>query len=368
MEGGTLSNTDRRTSGGVIAGPAVGMTGRGPTLDYSWRWRRCPRRGYVADSAAVPPAGLQMSYATGRSSRSADKLPPPVTGSPINTNSPAYAPGTPAGTRQEAAAERPAESAVQLQHRTVEEDEELLPEPPQPPIIFPSSAAAVRVKEHQLAASGGASGNWHYSSAQEEAEQGNLDDAADAAVAADQQQGPGLLQRAVDVTSSAAQYAADLAAGAYAAAVGQGEGAETQVPKEAGGVGEARTAAMAPAGPVGLPAAAATLAPAERSAAAATTAVLSASAAAPSVIEKVNVPVAGPTVAAVKPGPTVSGAPGAEAVSAGLLGQACAAKQDGLPVIACSGTYHSNLLIYPKPSCLSLLQAARRRAMSWLSA
>ena len=300
-----------------------------------------------------------MSYATGRSSRPAEKLPPPVTVSPVNnTTSQAYAPGTPAVSHREAAPQRPAAPAVLLQDMAVEEDTELLPEPPQPPIIFPSSAAAVRVKEQQLAASGGASGNRRYGGDEDDDELYNLDGAADAAVAAEQQQGPGLLQRAVDVTSSAAQYAADLAAGAYAAAVGQGEGAQqTQMLKEDGGVGAAGTARIAPAGAVGQPGAVATLAPAERSvAAAATTTTTAAVLPAPSAAGKAALPVASTTMAAVKPPTTVSGAP------RGCRGAACGSAVPSWRSTAATSSYCSFL---PDPS---LLQAAGRLITLWRSA
>ncbi|EFN57550.1 hypothetical protein CHLNCDRAFT_143184 [Chlorella variabilis] len=137
-----------------------------------------------------------------------------------------------------AAAGQPAE----LDEREVE-----LPPPPQLPIILPSSAAAVRVKEQQLAGAGGTGGG---EDEEEEEEDGDsLDAAADAMAAQQAEQGPGLLQRAVDATSSVAHQAAELAAGAYAAAVPamrQAVGQTAEV--EASGLETAKEAAESVAG------------------------------------------------------------------------------------------------------------------------
>jgi hypothetical protein len=203
-----------------------------------------PRRS-SAEVVAGPALGLpspQMTYASGRRSRPAAA--PAMAGK--HHKQPAAQ--AVAGRRSESGAGW--EEAAPL---PADADEPAPLQPPQPPIILPSSAAAVRVKEQQL---GGLQG-------MPEDEEEELDTVADDFTTAEQPQGPGLLQKAVEASSAAAQAAVGLAGQAYAAAVpavlsvvGQGP-SETPAGEE--GVSKAPASgqeehASAPAGSGGHPA------------------------------------------------------------------------------------------------------------------
>lgn len=277
----------------------------------------------------------------GRSSRA-----PKVAAQPV-TDADVAASGTEPATPQ-TAADRTRAAPV----AAVDEAEEV-PPPPEPPLILPSTAAAVRTKERQLAGQGvqlvptGVGGAVHDGEGEGDED---LDAAADAALA-QQEQGPGLLQRAVEAASMAAAgtYAAtapvvkqavaataDLAASGLGVAAGAAEAvAEAAGPEDGDTVppGEAegrQTAATAPAqatptGPMRPRDAAATLAAAEHAAAAApraapvhhkaaaavtTAAVLPASAAAPAATGHGYFPTVGATAPAPVPEPTMSGGDG----------------------------------------------------------
>ena len=281
----------------------------------------------------------------GRSARAA-KAAPPV-GTTIDYSTVGAEPHTPqtAAARQRilpAAAAAPAE-------------EPLLP--PESPLILPSTAAAVRTKERQLGASRGIelAPTGEGGAVAEEEEEEDLEAAADAALAAGSaDQGPGLLQRAVDAATSVAAGAyaaavpavkqavavtADLAASGLGAATGAAEAvAETAAPDEEEeealrGTAGQRPAAAPPAaqtGPARPPDAAATLAAAERAvlsttaerraaAAATTAAVLPASAARPAATGQGYFPTVGATAPAPLPEPTLSGEKGGR-VAAGRMG------------------------------------------------
>ncbi|PRW58761.1 DNA polymerase kappa [Chlorella sorokiniana] len=251
----------------------------------------------------------------------------------------------------------------------VVDTEEELPPPPEPPLILPSTAAAVRTKERQLAGQGvqlaptAVGGVVQQEDWEEDAD---LDAAADAALE-QQQEGPGMLQRAVDAASSAAAGAyaaaapvvkqavaatADFAASGLGVAAGAAEAvAEAAGPEEGEDwgpekAGTQQAAYTAPTvathtGPLRPRDAAATLAAAEHAATAApraaqaqhkataavtTAAVLPASAAAPAATGQGYFPTVGATAPAPVPEPTMSGALSAKRVVAerltGLAAQA----------------------------------------------
>ncbi len=341
--GDLLSQNDRRSSSGVIAGPALGLTGRAALDGSAAAQRRLPNSAALPPSskvAALPPAllaGLQASYAMGRSSRAKAAAQPYATDMASN-NAELATPQT-AATRT-----RSPPAAV------VFEGEEDLPPPPEPPLILPSTAAAVRTKERQLAGQGvqlartGVGG----AAPEEEEDEGESLSAAADAVLAEQQQGPGLLQRAVEAASSAAAGAyaaaapvvkqavaatADLAASGLGVAAGTAEAvAEAAAVEEGENAAPAKAdtplsegtapAAAIPSGPVRPRDAAATLAAAEHAAAVApravpvqhkaaaavtTAAVLPASAAKPAATGQGYFPTVGATAPAPVPEPTMSG-------------------------------------------------------------
>lgn len=269
----------------------------------------------------------------GRSSR-----PHKVAAQPVTTADPAVSDAEPA---------TPGTAARAAPVAAEDEAEELLP-PPEPPLILPSTAAAVHTKERQLAGQGlqlaptGVGGAVH-----EGEEDEDLDAAADAALG-QQEQGPGLVQRAMDAASSAATGAyaaaapvvkqavaatADLAASGLGMAAGAAEAVaepagpeddDTVPPGEAEGQQTASTAPVeaTPTGPMRPRDAAATLAAAEHAAVAApraapahhkaaaavtTAAVLPASAAAPAATGHGYFPTVGATAPAPAPEPTISG-------------------------------------------------------------
>ena len=288
--------------------------------------RRAASSTHGSRFAPCLPSGLQASYAMGRSSR-----PHKVAAQSVTTADPAVSDAEPA---------TPGTAARAAPVAAEDEAEELLP-PPEPPLILPSTAAAVRTKERQLAPTG-VGGAVH-----EGEEDEDLDAAADAALG-QQEQGPGLVQRAMDAASSAAAGAyaaaapvvkqavtatADLAASGLGMAAGAAEAVaeaagpeddDTVPPGEAEGQQTAATAPVeaTPTGPMRPRDAAATLAAAEHAAAAApraapahhkaaaavtTAAVLPASAAAPAATGHGYFPTVGATAPAPAPEPTISG-------------------------------------------------------------
>lgn len=214
------------------------------------------------------------------------------------------------------------------------DDEEAELPPPQPPIVLPSSAAAVRVKEQQLGMQPPMAGRRVGQAAEQasdEEEEDNLDTAADAALA---EQGPGLLQRAVDAASAVAASAVAAAGpmaekagelmgsgleavrhatmpdaeggeGAAAGAAAQGERPVTEQPRSQ----QVPAAAGAPARPVvPAPAPITALPHAQAAPAAATTASMLPASRPPPATGTGYFPTTGATAPAPKPAPRPSGA------------------------------------------------------------